>query len=105
MWSSERLRNVFYQIALLLLIGTLAGYAIHNLVHNLESRAITIGFSYFGQEAGFDISEKLIDYDPTHSYGRAFGVGLLNTLLVSFLAIIAASLIGLAIGIRRLSPN
>lgn len=105
MWSSERLRNVFYQIALLLLIGTLAGYAIHNLVHNLESRAITIGFSYFGQEAGFDISEKLIDYDPTHSYGRAFGVGLLNTLLVSFLAIIAASLIGLAIGIGRLSPN
>jgi hypothetical protein len=53
-----------------------AGYAAHNLVHNLESRSITIGFSYLSQEAGFDISEELLEYDPTHSYGRAFVVGL-----------------------------
>jgi len=105
MWSSERVRNLVYQFALIAVIAAVAGYAIHNLVHNLESRAITIGFSYLRNEAGFDISEKLLEYDPTHTYGRAFVVGLLNTLFVSAVAIVAASVLGLAIGIARLSPN
>jgi len=105
MWASERFRNVVYQVALVGLIAAVAGYAASNLVHNLESRSITIGFSYFGQEAGFDISESLIAYEPANSYGRAFAVGLLNTLLVSAVAIVVASLLGLAVGIARLSPN
>lgn len=105
MWASERLRNLVSQLALVALIAAIAGYAAHNLVHNLESRSITIGFSYLSQEAGFDISEELLEYDPTHSYGRAFVVGLLNTLFVSAVAIVAASVLGLAIGIARLSPN
>jgi len=105
MWASERFRNLVSQLALVALIVAVAGYAAHNLVHNLESRSITIGFSYLSQEAGFDISEKLLEYDPTHSYGRAFVVGLLNTLFVSAVAIVAASVLGLAIGIARLSPN
>ena len=105
MWASERFRNLVSQLALVALIVAIAGYAAHNLVHNLESRSITIGFSYLSQEAGFDISEKLLEYDPTHSYGRAFVVGLLNTLFVSAVAIVAASVLGLAIGIARLSPN
>jgi general L-amino acid transport system permease protein len=105
MWSSERVRNLVYQLALIAVIAAVAGYAIHNLVHNLESRAITIGFSYLGNEAGFDISEKLLEYDPTHTYGRAFVVGLLNTLFVSAAAVVAASVLGLVIGIARLSPN
>ena len=105
MWASERFRNLVSQLALVALIAAIGGYAAHNLVHNLESRSITIGFSYLSQEAGFDISEKLLEYDPTHSYGRAFVVGLLNTLFVSAVAIVAASILGLAIGIGRLSPN
>ncbi|AMO25212.1 amino acid ABC transporter permease [Ramlibacter solisilvae] len=105
MWSSERFRRFVYQFALLLLIAAVAGYAVSNLVHNLQSRSITIGFSYLQHEAGFDISEKLIAYEPAHSYGRAFVVGLLNTLYVSACAIVVASLLGLAIGIARLSPN
>jgi general L-amino acid transport system permease protein len=105
MWASERFRNVVYQLALVTLVVAATAYAVHNLIHNLESRSITIGFSYLSQEAGFDISEKLLDYDPTNSYGRAFVVGLLNTLFVSAVAIVAASILGLAIGIARLSPN
>jgi general L-amino acid transport system permease protein len=105
MWASERFRNLVSQLALVALIAAIGGFAAHNLVHNLESRSITIGFAYLSQEAGFDISEKLLEYDPTHSYGRAFLVGLLNTLFVSVVAIIAASILGLAIGIARLSPN
>jgi general L-amino acid transport system permease protein len=105
MWASERVRRFVYQFALLLLIAAVAGYAAYNLVHNLQSRSITIGFAYLAQEAGFDISEKLIAFDPSHSYGRAFFVGLLNTLFVSACAIVVATLLGLAVGIARLSPN
>lgn len=105
MWASERFRNIIYQIALIASIGAIGWYAVHNLVHNLESRAITIGFSYFTQEAGFDVSETLIAYDPSNTYGRVFVVGLLNTLFVAAVAILAASIIGLSVGIARLSPN
>ena len=105
MWGSERVRRFVYQTALLLLIAAVAGYAVHNLVHNLQSRSITMGFGYLTQEAGFDISEKLVAYDAGRSYGRAFFVGLLNTLFVSACAIVVASLLGLAVGIARLSPN
>jgi general L-amino acid transport system permease protein len=105
MWASERFRNLVYQVALVALVVAVASYAAHNLIHNLESRSITIGFSYLFHEAGFDISEKLLDYDPTHSYGRALVVGLMNTLFVSAVAIVAASVLGLVIGIARLSPN
>jgi general L-amino acid transport system permease protein len=105
MQLSERLRDLLYQATLVALIGAIGGYAGWNLMHNLESRAITIGFSYLGHEAGFDISERLINFDPSDSYGRAFMVGLLNTLFVSALAIVCATLLGLTIGIARLSPN
>lgn len=105
MWASERLRNIVYQVALIAMIGALVTYAVSNLLHNLQSRSITIGFSYLWQEAGFDISESLVDYEPANTYGRAFAVGLLNTLFCSFFAIIAATVIGLAVGIARLSPN
>jgi general L-amino acid transport system permease protein len=105
MWSSERLRNIVYQLALIALIAIVLGYAGYNLVHNLESRAITMGFAYLGQEAGFDISESVIAYAASHTYFQAFIVGVLNTLTVSAVSIIAASVLGLALGIARLSPN
>ncbi|HXD04720.1 MAG TPA: ABC transporter permease subunit [Burkholderiaceae bacterium] len=105
MQATERLRNVLYQVALVGAIGLVAGYAAFNLIHNLESRSIRIGFSYLTREAGFEISEKLLEYDATYTYGRAFVVGLLNTLFVSAVAIVAASVLGLSVGIARLSPN
>lgn len=105
MQFTERFRNVLYQVALIALIVAVGGYAAYHLVHNLESRSIRIGFGYLPHEAGFDISETLIAYDPSSSYGRAFVVGLLNTLFVSAVAIVTATVIGLAVGIGRLSPN
>lgn len=105
MWSSERFRGYTYQFLLVAALVAIVGYAAFNLITNLHSRAITVGFSYLSQEAGFDIAERLIDYEPSDSYGRAFVVGLLNTLLVSFLGVIAATLGGLLIGIGRLSSN
>lgn len=105
MQITERLRNVLYQVALVAVILAVGGFAGWHLVHNLESRSIRIGFGYLPQEAGFEISEALIAYEPSFSYGRAFLVGLLNTLFVSAVAIVTATVLGLAVGVGRLSPN
>ena len=102
---SARGRHLLYQCALVAVIGIICWFALTNLLHNLHSRAITIGFDYLRQEAGFDIAEKLLDYDASQTYARAFLVGLLNTLFVSLLAIIGASLLGLLLAVARLSSN
>ena len=103
--ANTQLLGYTYQFLLVAALVAIVGYAAFNLITNLHSRAITVGFSYLSQEAGFDIAERLIAYEPSDSYGRAFVVGLLNTLLVSFLGVIAATLGGLVIGIGRLSSN
>ena len=103
--TRARWRGWLAQAALLLVLGGLLWAGVANLVHNLHSRAITVGFAYLGEEAGFDISETLVAYDATSSYAAAFGVGLLNTLAVSAVAIVAASGLGLALGVARLASN
>lgn len=80
-------------------------YITTNLMHNIDSRGITTGFDFFAQRAGFGISESPIAYTPDASYFRAFLVGITNTLYVSFIGIFFASLIGLIVGIGRLSHN
>lgn len=105
MGLSERTRHLLYQCALLVLLAALVWFALANLLHNLQSRSITIGFDYLSQEAGFEIAESLFDYDASQSYARAFAVGLLNTLFVSVIAIFGASLLGLLLGVARLSTN
>ena len=72
---------------------------------NMENRGIEFGFGFLKQEASFDIQFSLIDYDGSHSYARAYLVGLLNTLLVAFIGIILSTLLGIVVGIARLSPN
>jgi general L-amino acid transport system permease protein len=71
----------------------------------MESRGITTGFGFLSNEAGFGILKSLIEYDETHTYGRTFVVGLLNTLLVAGLGIFFATFIGFFMGIARLSHN
>ena len=66
---------------------------------------IEFGFGFLSKEASFDIQFSLIDYDGSMSYGRAYLVGLLNTLLVSFIGIILCTLLGAVVGVARLSPN
>lgn len=77
----------------------------NNALTNLESRGIATGFAFLEQTAGFGISQSLIPYDETYSYGRTFLVGLLNTALVSVLGILLATILGFLIGIARLSSN
>ena len=80
-------------------------YLFSNTLQNMESRGITTGFGFLSNEAGFGILKSLIEYDETHTYGRTFLVGLLNTLLVAGLGIFFATFIGFFMGIARLSHN
>ena len=105
MLNSERSRGVLYQALLLIAVGGLAWYLLSNTLHNLASRGIQVGFAFLDREAGFEIAEKLVEYDATRSYARAFVVGLLNTLQVALLGIVIATVLGTVLGIARLSSN
>src|SRR5882672_10530527 len=104
--TNPRLRSVAYQALLCLAVGFLAYAAISNAADNLARARIATGFGFWNNTAGFDISQTLIDYSSRSStYGRAFWVGLLNTLLVGGLGILFATVLGFTIGIARLSSN
>ncbi len=87
--------------ALALLLAWLA----HNTLANMAARGIQAGWDFLRDAAGFEIGESLIAFDAGQSYGRAFLVGVLNTLRVALAGIAAASLLGLAVGLARLSRN
>jgi general L-amino acid transport system permease protein len=71
----------------------------------MENRGITFGYGFLSQESSFDVQFSLIEFDGSHSYFRAYLVGLLNTILVSVIGIIFATIIGIVVGIARLSNN
>ena len=71
----------------------------------MGNRGISFGFGFLSQESSFDITFSLIDYDGSHSYAKAFLVGLLNTILVSSIGIFFATILGVTVGIGRLSQN
>ena len=98
-------KRLIPQVLTLLFIVLLISYFTFNAQVNMDNRGIAFGFGFLTQEASFDIGFSLIDYDGSRSYARAFLVGLLNTLLVSVIGIIIATLIGVTVGIGRLSSN
>ena len=99
------MRALGLQLALVAGVLALGWYLLGNTLHNLESRGITTGFGFLDDQAGFGIIQSLVAYSETSSYGRTFVVGLLNTLLVSALGILLATLLGFVIGVARLSSN
>jgi general L-amino acid transport system permease protein len=104
-WNDPRVRAAVYQALLIVVVLAAAAYLVSNTLSNLERRNIRTGFGFLGQESGFYISESLIPSDAADTYGRAFVVGLLNTLKASAIGIVLATTIGLAIGLARLSTN
>ncbi|RKR07384.1 amino acid ABC transporter membrane protein 1 (PAAT family) [Kushneria sinocarnis] len=105
LWRDPAVRALATQVILLIALVAVIGLLIHNTLVNLEARGINTGFGFLDGRAGFPISQTLIQYTSDSTYGRTFAVGLLNTLLVSVLGIVAATLIGFLVGIARLSPN
>jgi len=105
-YNDPKVRSIAYQVALCAVIGFLVYAAARNAITNLERAHIASGFGFWNNTAGFDISQTLIQFDSqTSSYGRAFWVGLLNTLLVAGIGIVTATILGFIIGIARLSKN
>ena len=105
-YNDPKVRSIAYQVALCAIVGFLVVAAVRNAIYNLERAHIASGFGFWEHTAGFDISQTLIQFDSaTSTYGRAFWVGLLNTLLVAGLGIVFATLLGFIIGIARLSTN
>jgi general L-amino acid transport system permease protein len=98
-------RGLFYQALLVVCVGALAFAAVANAVINMRARGIPMGFGFWNEVAGFDINLHLIGYSGLSTYGRAFWVGLLNTLLIGVICIPLATVLGFAIGVARLSPN
>jgi general L-amino acid transport system permease protein len=104
--NNQKFRGIFYQLLTVLGLVAFLWYITANLFYNVEQRGITTGFSFMNQIAGFGISETPIYYNQLKStFFDAFLVGLVNTLIVSFVGIIFSSIIGLIIGIARLSKN
>ena len=97
--------RILPQAITLLFIILVFGFFTMNAQINMENRGIEFGFGFLKQEASFDIQFSLIDYDGSHSYGRAYLVGLLNTLLVAFIGIILSTFLGIVVGVARLSSN
>jgi general L-amino acid transport system permease protein len=104
-WTDPQLRGWVFQILAVILVVAGGWYLFDNAQTNLEHRGITSGFGFLDNSAGFGISQHLIDYTEADTYGRVFFVGLLNTLLVSVVGIVLATLLGFVLGVARLSPN
>ncbi len=99
------LKNIVPQLITILVVILVFGFFTFNAQVNMENRGIEFGFGFLSQESSFDVQFSLIDYDGSHSYARAYLVGLLNTLLVAFIGIILSTILGVIVGIARLSPN
>lgn len=99
------IRGWVFQGLVLLGLILFAMWVIHNTAANLRAANIPFGFDFLNMRAGFDISQKPIDYTLDSSHAQAFKVGLLNTIIVSVLGIALATIIGFIVGISRLSSN
>jgi general L-amino acid transport system permease protein len=104
--SARKAGRFALQAALVIVVGGLFYGAFINAADHLAHANIASGFGFWNNTAGFDISQTLIAYSPsTSTFGRAFWVGLLNTLLVAAIGIVLATALGFTIGIARLSRN
>ena len=99
------MKKILPQVITLIMIILALGFFTFNANVNMSNRGMEFGYSFLDRTAGFDIQFSLIEYSRASTYGRAYLVGLLNTLLVAFSGIIFATILGLIFGIARLSKN
>jgi general L-amino acid transport system permease protein len=104
-WYDQRTRGILAQTLVMGLLGLLLYFVVTNTIQNLASRNIATGFWFLSQPAGFEIQMTLIPYSAESSHGRVFVVGLLNTLFISLLGCVFATILGFSLGVMRLSGN
>ena len=104
-WNDPTYRAIFFQIVFMASIIGFAAFLVDNTMTNLERQGIASGFAFLERTAGFDIGMSLIPYDESDTYGRAFVVSVINTLLVAAIGVVLATIVGFVVGIARLSNN
>lgn len=104
-WRDERILQILGQAGFIVVVIAGGYFLFNNMVSGLQKQGMTLGLSFLSQIAGFDIGETLIEYSRSSSYWRAFQVGVLNTLLISSLGIIFSTVLGVLVGVARLSEN
>jgi len=104
-WNDPTFRSIAYQVIAVAFLVWFFYFIFDNTLTNRAKSGVTTGFGFLDETAGFGILMSLIDYNETNTYGRTFLVGLMNTLLVSVMGIIAATIIGFILGVARLSHN
>ncbi|WP_447746638.1 amino acid ABC transporter permease [Pseudomonas nicosulfuronedens] len=98
-------RGWVFQVIAVIVVLAVGWFLFDNTQTNLAHRGIQSGFGFLDHSAGFGISQHLIDYSESDTYARVFMVGLLNTLLVTVIGIVFATVLGFILGVARLSPN
>jgi general L-amino acid transport system permease protein len=104
-WNDPKIRSTAVQVIMLLVVGFFVYEIVDNTITNLTKRNISTGFAFLNKSAGFDLIQSLVVFTSESSYGQALIAGFLNTLLVSSIGIVLATLLGFIIGIMRLSRN
>jgi general L-amino acid transport system permease protein len=104
-WRDPKIRAIAYQIAFVAAVTGFIAFLVHNTLVNIGRQNIATGWGFLHREAAFGIGESLIPYSPADTYGRAFLVGLTNTLHVAVLGIVFATIVGTLMGLARLSSN
>ncbi|MGB3831805.1 MAG: amino acid ABC transporter permease [Mesorhizobium sp.] len=100
-----RVRSIVFQLVLIAVLVAGIWWIVENTIENLRRSNISTGFGFLRGRAGFDISERLIEYSSDSSYGRALVVGILNTAAVAIAGVVTATILGFLVGIGRLSNN
>ena len=90
-WRSQAFRGVVYQILAVIVLVAAGAYLLHNTLENMRARGIQSGFDFISQPAGFAIGESIVPFDSSESYGKAYLVGLSNTLRVAVVGIVGAT--------------
>ena len=103
--NDPKVRGIAYQVVLVAVVGFVIYAAATNAIDNLRAAKIASGFGFLNSTSGFDVNQTLVPYGATSTYGRAFVVGLLNTLLVAAIGVVLATFVGFIMGVARLSPN
>ncbi|MEX0405043.1 amino acid ABC transporter permease [Aquibium sp. LZ166] len=100
-----KVRSVVFQVVVFVGLLVFVAWIVGNTIDNLRRANISSGYGFLNSRAGFDIAVSLIPFTPDSTFGRALVTGLLNTLVVAFVGILTATIVGFLIGIGRLSKN
>lgn len=103
--NDTRYRSLTFQALAAIALALAIFYLGNNLIQNLRQAGLNISYDFLGDPAGYDINQRLVEYDSQSSHARAALVGVLNTILVAFLACITATIFGVIAGVLRLSNN